>query len=37
VGAITGEVKKPHVVDNEKCIGCGKCGTVCKFDAVDVE
>jgi NADH-quinone oxidoreductase subunit F len=32
--AITGEVKKQHVIDQEKCIKCGKCEEVCKFGAV---
>ncbi len=32
--AITGERKMKHVVDQDKCIKCGKCYTVCRFDAV---
>jgi len=36
VNAITGERKKPHVIDPEACIKCGMCNTVCKFDAVKV-
>ncbi|MDH7516630.1 MAG: NADH-quinone oxidoreductase subunit NuoF, partial [Bacteroidota bacterium] len=32
--AITGEKKKPHVINQEACIICGKCFEVCKFDAV---
>ncbi|HIJ41746.1 MAG TPA: 4Fe-4S binding protein, partial [Deltaproteobacteria bacterium] len=32
--AITGEKKKPHKLDPEKCIKCGICYDVCKFDAV---
>ncbi len=32
--AITGEKKELHVVDQDKCIKCGKCFTVCRFDAV---
>jgi NADH-quinone oxidoreductase subunit F len=32
--AITGERKEIHVVDQDKCIKCGKCFTVCRFDAV---
>ena len=32
--AITGQVKKQHVIDQEKCIKCGKCEEVCKFGAV---
>jgi len=33
--AITGERKKPHVLDQHKCIRCGKCYDVCPFSAVD--
>lgn len=32
--AISGEVKKPHQIDLNKCIKCGICYDVCKFDAV---
>jgi NADH-quinone oxidoreductase subunit F len=35
--AITGERKKPHVIDQEKCIQCGTCLDACKDDAVCVE
>jgi NADH-quinone oxidoreductase subunit F len=31
---ITGERKKPHVLDASKCIKCGACFDVCKYDAV---
>ena len=34
VGAISGTVKNPHVIDTDKCIKCGKCYSVCKFGAV---
>ena len=34
--AITGAKKEMHVIDNEMCIKCGACYSVCKFDAVDV-
>jgi NADH-quinone oxidoreductase subunit F len=34
--AITGSKKEPHVINNELCIKCGACKSVCKFDAVDV-
>ncbi len=34
VQAITGEVKKTHVIDATRCIKCGVCAQVCKFDAV---
>jgi len=33
-GAITGEKKKVHKIDQNKCIKCGKCITVCNFDAI---
>ncbi|MBW1962982.1 MAG: 4Fe-4S binding protein, partial [Deltaproteobacteria bacterium] len=32
--AITGKKKAPHVIDQQKCIKCGECYQVCKFDAV---
>jgi len=34
--AITGKKKEVHVLDGEKCIKCGICYEVCKFDAVEV-
>ncbi|MCX6646368.1 MAG: NADH-quinone oxidoreductase subunit NuoF [bacterium] len=34
VDAIAGEAKKVHVINNEICAKCGKCVTVCNFDAV---
>ena len=34
VGAITGSVKEPHVIDPNKCIKCGVCMDKCKFGAV---
>jgi NADH-quinone oxidoreductase subunit F len=34
--AITGEKKQRHTIDAGKCIKCGACRSVCKFDAVDV-
>ncbi len=36
VDAITGELKKTHVIDAEKCIKCGACKEACKFGAVVV-
>ncbi len=36
-GAITGEKKKPHVIDQGLCIKCGACFDVCKFKSVDRE
>ncbi|MDY7010913.1 MAG: NADH-quinone oxidoreductase subunit NuoF [Planctomycetota bacterium] len=35
-GAITGEKKQRHTIDADKCIKCGACRSVCKFEAVDV-
>ena len=34
VGAISGKVKEPHVIDTSKCIKCGVCMEKCKFQAV---
>lgn len=34
VGAISGEVKKTHVIDKGKCIKCGACAAACKFNAI---
>ena len=34
VGAISGEKKKMHVIDHDKCIKCGKCEETCKFGAI---
>lgn len=34
VGAISGEVKKAHVIDKSKCIKCGACIEKCKFSAI---
>src|SRR5208337_3847263 len=34
VGAISGERKKPHVLDAAKCLVCGACAATCKFEAV---
>lgn len=36
VNCITGEKKKIHVIDQDKCIRCGVCRDFCKFDAVAV-
>lgn len=35
--AITGELKKVHVLDQNKCIKCGACFEACNFDAIRVE
>lgn len=32
--AITGTVKNPHIIDQDKCIKCGACMEKCKFDAI---
>jgi NADH-quinone oxidoreductase subunit F len=34
VGAITGEKKKTHYIDDKLCIRCGSCASVCKFSAI---
>ncbi|MBF0618926.1 MAG: 4Fe-4S binding protein [Candidatus Omnitrophica bacterium] len=34
VGAIKGDVKNVHVIDEKLCIKCGVCAQHCKFDAV---
>ena len=34
--AISGEKKLPHIIDQEKCIKCGLCLDLCKFEAVIV-
>jgi len=36
-GAITGEKKKPHHIDQAMCIKCGACFEVCKFKSVGRE
>jgi NADH-quinone oxidoreductase subunit F len=33
-GAITGERKAQHVIDQEKCIKCGRCEEACNFNAI---
>jgi NADH-quinone oxidoreductase subunit F len=33
-GAIRGEKKKTHAIDPQTCIKCGKCITVCNFEAI---
>lgn len=34
VNCISGEVKAPHVIDQDACIKCGQCFDKCKFDAI---
>lgn len=37
VGCISGEKKKVHTIDQSKCIKCGTCYDICKFNAVKYE
>ena len=37
VNAISGTVKMAHIIDMDKCIKCGNCKSVCKFNAVEVK
>ncbi|MDR1540743.1 MAG: NADH-quinone oxidoreductase subunit NuoF [Clostridiales bacterium] len=37
VKAISGETRKPHEIDGEACVKCGKCKSVCRFAAVLVD
>ncbi len=34
VNAISGEIKSPFVIDQDKCIKCGACLSSCKFNAI---
>lgn len=34
VEAISGETKKPHMIDKTKCVKCGACFIKCKFKAI---
>ncbi|MCD4814112.1 NADH-quinone oxidoreductase subunit NuoF [bacterium] len=34
VACISGTARQPHVIDQSRCIKCGECFNVCKFDAV---
>ncbi len=36
-GAISGELKKLHVIDQNKCIKCGACFEACNFDAIEIK
>jgi len=36
-GAISGEKKQPHSIDQSKCTQCGVCADVCRFKAILVE
>lgn len=35
-GAISGEARNVHIIEQSKCIKCGKCLAKCKFDAIQV-
>ena len=35
VGAITGEIRKAHVIHTESCIKCGQCLASCHFNAIE--
>ena len=35
--AISGEVKKAHIIDSDMCIRCGQCVSSCRFGAINVE
>jgi len=37
VGAIKGEKKEPHEVNQETCIKCGTCMEKCKFNAISIK
>ena len=34
VSCIAGKVKEPHVIDQSKCIKCGKCRDACSYQAI---
>ncbi|MCL6635235.1 MAG: 4Fe-4S binding protein [Peptococcaceae bacterium] len=33
-GAITGEKKEPHVLDQDRCVQCGECLAKCKTNSI---
>lgn len=37
VGAIHGERKSPHMIDQNECIKCGTCINKCKFNAIRIK
>ena len=37
VNAISGERKKPHIIDQQKCSKCGSCFDICRFSAIIIE
>ncbi|KPJ83994.1 MAG: hypothetical protein AMS17_16820, partial [Spirochaetes bacterium DG_61] len=36
-GAVSGEKKQVHTIDQEKCIKCGICQDSCRFSAVTIK
>ena len=36
-GAVTGETRQAHAIDESKCGRCGICHDICKFNAITVE
>ena len=34
VGVIEGQPKEKHIIDQDKCIKCGQCFEVCRFEAI---
>ncbi|MBQ5357050.1 MAG: 4Fe-4S binding protein, partial [Oscillospiraceae bacterium] len=32
--AISGELKKPHIIDKNLCVKCGACSKICRFGAI---
>ncbi len=34
--AISGQLKQPHVIDQDRCIKCGMCYEVCSFGAIEI-
>jgi NADH:ubiquinone oxidoreductase subunit F (NADH-binding)/Pyruvate/2-oxoacid:ferredoxin oxidoreductase delta subunit/(2Fe-2S) ferredoxin len=36
VGAISGERRKPHLIDPDTCVRCGICMQVCNFNAIEI-
>lgn len=37
VDAISGDPRKQHTIDQNKCVKCGRCFEACKFNAITVE
>lgn len=34
VGAVSGDLKQPHIIDDKKCIKCGACMSACRKGAI---